>query len=252
MNKKIGKMVLVTAMCSVLMLGSSMTVFAGGGEDVEEPITEPIYTEQIEAESTEELETEDPVAFTPDGNAQLVDEATDEDEKLFYTFVTKNDNYFYLVIDKAREQDNVYMLNMIEEDDLLDLIEEQKSEGSVSTGTTESQVSLKTESGVTEETEPESTEPDNKDETESKDNKGNGASSIVIVLLVLLGGGAAAFYYLKVVKGKKENFNMEDDLDFYDDEEYENEDTQEESEEQEADESEPVIEEETGEIEEDV
>lgn len=95
MSKRLGKTMVMAVLSGVLMLGSSMTVFAGGGEEVDEPMTEPIYTESTETETTmpETEEDKEPVAFTPDGNAQLVDEATDEDDKLFYTFVTKNDNY---------------------------------------------------------------------------------------------------------------------------------------------------------------
>ena len=67
---------------------------------------------------------------------------------------------------------------------------------------------------------------------------------------VIGAGVAGAFYYLKFVKGKKEDFNLEDDLDFYDDEDYVNEDeeAQEENEDAPAD----AEDEEVGEIEEDI
>lgn len=218
MIKKMKKTIFMVVLCSALMLGSSMTVFAGGGEDVEEPMTEPIFTETVEEETEEE-----PVAFTPDGNAELVDEATDEDEKLFYTFVTKNDNYFYLVIDKARESDNVYMLNLIDEQDLMALMEEQE-EGSTTKDTSQNEVSLKPESGIVEETEPETTAEEEAQTKPETSNSGNSSAVVLILLLVIGGGAAGVFYYLKFVKGKKEDFKLEDDLDFYDDEDYVNED----------------------------
>lgn len=250
--KKFKKMMGMLTLCGVMMFGSSITVFAGGGEEADEPMTDPIFTPVIEQETEEPETTEEPVAFTPDGNAQLVDEATDEDDKLFYTFVTKNDNYFYLVIDKARDTDNVYMLNMIDEQDLMALIAEQ--EGTDTAGAdagTESEVTLKPEAGVSVTPEPE--EPGTEEEPAPEEPKAqnNSAASILIVLLVLGGGGAGIYYYLKFVKGKKENFNLEDDLDFYDDEDYENEDEAvEESDESEA--SDDTEDEDTGDIEEDI
>lgn len=244
MKKKLMKAVATTALCGAMMFGTTITAFAGGGEEIDDPMTEPIYTPVIEQETEEEKE---PEAFTPDGNAELVDEATDEDEKLFYTFVTKNDNYFYLVIDKAREQDNVYMLNLIDEEDLMALMAEQEENANPGmTDKDKNNVTLKPEAGV--EDIPDETEnpPAEESPVEVKSDKTNSSASLLIVLLVLGGGGAGAFYYLKFVKGKKEDFNMEDDLDFYDDEDYVNEDETEET----VASDEP--DEEVGEIEEDI
>lgn len=252
--KKFKKMVGMLTLCGVMMFGSSITVFAGGGDEIDEPMTDPIFTPVIEQEKEEPEVTEtpkEPVAFTPDGNAQLVDEATDEDEKLFYTFVTKNDNYFYLVIDKARDTDNVYMLNMIDEQDLMALIAEQEGNDTTATDTgKDSEITLKPEAGVT--TTPEPEEPSTEDEPipEEPKKQSNSGTSILLVLLILGGGGAGVFYYLKFVKGKKENFNLEDDLDFYDDEDYENEDEVEESDDPDA--SDDTEDEDVGDIEEDI
>ena len=48
MSKRLGKTMAMAVLSGVLMLGSSMTVFAGGGEEVDEPMTDPIYTESTE------------------------------------------------------------------------------------------------------------------------------------------------------------------------------------------------------------
>ena len=239
MSKRLGKTMVMAVLSGVLMLGSSMTVFAGGGEEVDEPMTDPIYTESTEIPMPETEEDKEPVAFTPDGNAQLVDEATDEDDKLFYTFVTKNDNYFYLVIDKARENDNVYMLNMIDEQDLMAL---------TSSGTANEEITLKPESGI-EDTEPKEDETEQESEQEEPKQTNNGAS-VLLILLIIGAGAAGVFYYLKFVKGKKEDFNLEDDLDFYDDEDYVNED--EEAQEENEESPDDAEDEEVGEIEEDI
>ena len=245
MMMKLGKTMAMITLCGVMMFGTTVTAFASGGEDIDEPMTEPIYTPVIEQQHEEE--TKEPVAFTPEGNAQLVDEATDEDDKLFYTFVTKNDNYFYLVIDKAREQDNVYMLNMIDEQDLMALIAEQEGSDTVNPSDKDKgSVTLKPEAGVTDTPDDTETIPAEDVLVESKSEKINSSASILIVLLILGGGGAGAFYYLKFVKGKKEDFKLEDDLDFYDDEDYVNEDRAEET--VESDEPDDEV----GEIEEDI
>lgn len=246
---KIKKMVGMLTLCGVMIFGSSITAFAGGGDEADEPMTDQIFTPVIEQENKET--TDEATAFTPDGNAQLVDEATDEDEKLFYTFVTKNDNYFYLVIDKARDTDNVYMLNLIDEQDLMALIAEQEGDSTAVTDTDkDNEITLKPEAGVT--VTPETDESGIEDETVKDEEKTqtNSGTSILIVFLVLGGGGAGIFYYLKFVKGKKEDFNLEDDLDFYDDEDYVNEDEAEEIDESDA--SDDVEDEDVGEIEEDI
>ncbi len=45
--------------------------------------------------------------------------------KQFVTLVSKNGNYFYLVIDRAGDKENVYFLNLVDEADLLALIQEE-------------------------------------------------------------------------------------------------------------------------------
>jgi hypothetical protein len=51
-------------------------------------------------------------------------ESTEElPEKQFVTVQSKSGNYFYLVIDRAGESENVYFLNLVDEADLMALIE---------------------------------------------------------------------------------------------------------------------------------
>ena len=53
----------------------------------------------------------------------MVDNATDEDGKEFFTITTPSENVFYLVIDRQRTENNVYFLNAVTEKDLLALAE---------------------------------------------------------------------------------------------------------------------------------
>ena len=67
-------------------------------------------------------------ALTPDGNLTLIDDileaeafVSDENEraeKQFITVQSKNGNYFYLVIDRAGDTENVYFLNLVDEADV--------------------------------------------------------------------------------------------------------------------------------------
>ena len=74
------------------------------------------------AETEAEPETQNP--FTPDGTGTVVDNATDEDGKEFYTITTADESVFYLVIDKQKTGENVYFLNAVTVDDLLPLAEQ--------------------------------------------------------------------------------------------------------------------------------
>lgn len=214
-----------------------VTAFAGGGEEEISPIPEETETQKT-----------DPAPLTPDGNLTLVDDIAEEqsEDKQFVTLVSKNGNYFYLVIDRAGDKQNVYFLNLVDEADLLALIEGEVPE--------QPQVSSKAcdctnlcEDGkvdpncelceddltkCTGKTTPSTPEPE---DTEEKSNRAGG----ILLILFIVGMAGGGFYYFKVLKNKgntKGNTVLEeydfDDED--DDEEYEyeveNEDVEDESE----------------------
>ena len=69
--------------------------------------------------------------FTPEGNLTLMDDFTElseTDSKQFITLKSKNGNYFYLVIDRDGDSDNVYFMNLVDEADLLALMEDGEVE----------------------------------------------------------------------------------------------------------------------------
>ena len=67
----------------------------------------------------------DPEGLTPDGNLTLVDDlgpVTGVGQQ-FLTMVSKNGNYFYMVIDRNdKGEENVHLLNLVDERDLMDLM----------------------------------------------------------------------------------------------------------------------------------
>ena len=174
-------------------------------------------------------------AFTPDGNLSLIDDflfsATNEDgekaEKQFITVQSKNGNYFFIVIDRAGEENNVYFLNMVDEADLFSLMDEPEAEeepapavctcddkcyaGHVDTTCQICAVNMTACAGT--EPEPEPT-PEPEPEPEQK---GSAAGTVVVVLLILAVAGGAAYYVLKLRGGKpRPQTAGDDDLDEYD------------------------------------
>ena len=89
-----------------------------------EPQEETPPAQEAPAETEAQPETQNP--FSTDGTGTVVDNATDEEGKEFYTITTPDENIFYLVIDKQKTTDNVYFLNAVTEADLLPLAEKSE------------------------------------------------------------------------------------------------------------------------------
>jgi len=190
----------LAALCAALVLALSFSTvaYAGGGEET--------------GETTETAVTET-APLTPDGNLTLVDDLSGEQgaDKQFITVVTKNGNYFYMIIDRAAEDENVYFLNMVDEADLLALMEDTDSTGQSQSGNV---------SAIPDSTTPAVTEPDPEPEaeapTEPETASGGNGGIIVVVLIVLAAGGAG--YYFKIYKPKQQQADSEEDYDYEADE----------------------------------
>lgn len=167
-------------------------------------------------------------AFTPEGTGTVLDEVTGEgDDKQFYTITTEAGNVFYLIIDGKRDDNNVYFLNGVTEEDLMALAE--KSDGSVSVIPAEETCTCteKCEAGEVntncpvckndldgctgKETQP--TAEEEPDEPEEPEKDTGSAGTIIFVIAALLAVGGAG-YYVKIVRPKQQ---AEDDEDFDDD-----------------------------------
>lgn len=150
----------------------------------------PDYIESIsvskEGVSIPESARESTYELTPDGNLTLVDdyyEQTDSDgisQKQFLTVTTKAGNTFYIVVDRDGNADNVYLLNLVDEADLMALINDEE----VTVATTEST------------TAEEETSAEDKPDEENTEKKSN--SGLILFIVVALGGGGFAFYWFKV------------------------------------------------------
>ena len=205
-NKRIFRSVTALLAALVIMGGFSVTAYAGGGEDWEdyEPIPE---------------ETPQPQPLTPEGNMTLVDDIEGEaaEDKQFITVVSKSGNYFYIIIDRSGDTENVYFLNLVDEADLFALLEtdeeaietEKETEaapepvcvckdkcsiGEVNTKCEVCVLTMKDCGGKEVVVTPTVPEP----EPEEKDN-----SALLLLLLLLAVGGGAAYWYFKMYKPKQ-------------------------------------------------
>ena len=165
-----------------------------------------------------------PKGFTPKGNATVVDDVKTENEKEFFTISTPNENIFYLIVDRARESENVYFLNEVTEQDLFSLtsaktpketaIPEQKEPvchctqkcavGMVNVQCELCSVNLKKCIGITTDTE-ETQEAETKKENIPTE-KGTMIFSIVGIVIAIVVG-----YYFKVYRPKQEYIDDDDE-----------------------------------------
>ena len=137
----------------------------------------------------------------------MVDNATDEEGKEFYTITAPDESVFYLVIDKQKTSENVYFLNAVTTDDLLPLAEQGEEPPE--------EVTPEPEPEPTEPVE-EVTEPEPEPEPEPEKPDSGLLSLLLIGAVVLIGGGIG--YYFKIYKPKHEAPDLEDDYCEYEDE----------------------------------
>ena len=197
--KKCKKWLALFVMAAGLISTAPMTAFAFTDEaaQAEAPVVVEETAEMPETEAT---------PFSVPGNGQLVDDKTDDETKQFLTIQTKNGNTFFLVLDRSSNTENVYMLSMIDENDLAEFIEGTPAVTEQETETP--QVVIPETEETQEETEPE-TEPEKQPEGRNR--------GALLALALLLAGGIGGFYYLKVVKPKKEEEDADsEDLEFDD------------------------------------
>ena len=114
MKKTVRNLAALFVMAVAILLSGTMTAYAYVDE-----------TEEAAAESVISEETPEKTEITPfsvAGNGQLLDDITDDETKQFLTVQTKNGNTFFMVIDRSRNSENVYMLSLIDEMTLQNLL----------------------------------------------------------------------------------------------------------------------------------
>lgn len=232
------KRILLALLCSVAMiLGVGVTpVFAQTNEMAESTSVQDVTPEEPEEPAEpEEPEKLDPL--TPEGNLTLVDDITSEKTgKQFITVVSKNGNYFYIIIDRDDEGENtVHFLNQVDEADLLNLMDEEDAQAILDADAKEA-----AERAAREQAAREAEEAASRPQTEQVQEEKKPVNWIPAAICVMLAGiGVVVFFLIRMKKktDPAEQFpdpdaNYSEDEDGYDLQEEADEDNSEESEEE--------------------
>ena len=192
MKNKVMKKILMVMLSATMLIGSaSVTAFAQANENAEQIEA----TEQVIEEQPAEQPATEGTPFSTPGNGQLVDD--------------KNGNTFYMVIDRSGTSENVYMMSLVDENDLAEFLDETKE-----TEKKEESAVVLPETTTT--PEPETTaQPETEAKQESGINKMIGWIALGAVATLAL-GGLGMFAFGKLRK-KKEDGIVEEGLEFADD-----------------------------------
>ena len=152
-------------------------------------------TEPVQAEPPQPSEPPESNGLTPEGNLTLVDDLVDtQSGKEFITVVSKNGNYFYIIIDRDADGNRtVHFLNLVDEADLLELLSEEQADAYQ-----EEQATKPTQPPETLPTEPEvpiQTEPS--DEFDPQMDKDTMLLLMTPMVVLIIGGFAAYFIFGK-------------------------------------------------------
>jgi hypothetical protein len=182
-------------------------------------------------------------SLTPHGNMTLVDDILQDEsyyvqdekvvkDKQFITVESKNGNYFYIIIDRSGDTENVYFLNLVDEADLLALMENGEKDTSAPTCTckdhcepgevntdcpvckTNMSECMGKQAVKTDAEKNKQTDVDKDTDTQSEPAEKKSSSGLLaLVLILILAGGA--LYWFKFRK-KKPDTKGSSDLDDYD------------------------------------
>lgn len=179
-------------------------------------------------------------AAASEGKEESGEKEKSETGKEFYTIQTASEKVFYLIIDRDGEEEMVYFLTEVTENDLLNVTADNSetlpknsaalesaipvTEGALPNNNGEQEKEEETAEEPTEDGEEETTEEPEPEPEKTGENPAATYIILGIVAVAAIGGG----YYFKVVRKKKEEFLDEDD-DEDEEEEYEDDEENEDS-----------------------
>lgn len=191
LNKQIKTLLLSFVMAFCFMMNNVTPAFAYVDPEWEEGKgpDETEHTSEAEVVISEPSPSPPEQAFSTPGNGELGDAIT-SGKKDFFTIHTKNNNTFYLVIDHAGNVDNVYMLSLIDENDLEEFIKE-----------TEKQPEKQQQVVVL----PEATPKPQTEQVVTPEPKSENNPNLMTWVIIAIIGGGAAYFYFKIYKPRKES-----------------------------------------------
>ena len=168
----------------------------------------------------------DPEGLTPDGNLTLVDDlgpATGVGQQ-FLTMVSKNGNYFYMVIDRNdKGEENVHLLNLVDERDLMDRM--AKDDKGTYEAITEAEKAAAEAAAQAEKEAAEKAAAEAKEkEKAEKESKKPGNMASLLLLPVILAAAGGAWFFLQTKKKKKATASPDPDAGYSEDEDEDSED----------------------------
>ena len=214
-----------------------------------EPVTSPEETDPASVQ-TDPTEERGMFRFTPDGSMTLIDDfeyvgMDDKGNVLSKQFITVQDRsgkYFFIIIDRTGDTENIYFLNQVDLSDLKTVANSSQQTlaeenctctshctvGHIDTSCPICSVNMTECMGV--DVTPTRTDPDTPETTEQAtepaQKQAQQINPITLIVLVVVIGGVVAVYFIKKKRSGKKNKPTDFDFD-EDDEEYEAEDEEE-------------------------
>jgi len=245
----------LTAVLLYGVMGAVMTVYANE-PDTDLPtaqITQAAEPDEdniihVETEATQTITGEDlqidigdflshdrqPNQLTPPGNMTLVDDFHGEsaEDKQFITVTTRNGHFFYIIIDRAGERNNVHFLNQVSEVDLLLIFAELEENGvNIAPLPPIITTNLPTPGNEPADTDP----PEYSDNPEPEPTQQRSNTGLLLMVIVIAAVGGGAYYYFRIYKPKQgttpkattpkhDEFEFDPDDELFSDNESENSD----------------------------
>lgn len=171
-------------------------------------------------------ETQPSHGLTPSGNLTLVDDFGERngEGQQFVTLVTKNGNYFYLIIDRDEKgEETVHFLNLVDERDLFALMKDDEKaayESQLAAEQTAKEAAEKAAAEAAAASQSGESETQKPEDTEKETKKTNFAPVLIIIVLMAAAGGG--WFFMQTKKKKKAESAPDPDADYTneDDEDY--------------------------------
>ena len=166
-----------------------------------------------------ETETQPSHGLTPKGNLTLIDDLGTRNGtgQQFITLVTKNGNYFYLIIDRDEKgEETVHFLNMVDERDLFALMEEDEA-AAYQKQQAEEQAAKEAAEKAAAEAAAKADENETSKEEDKQVKKTNLAPILIVIVIMATAGGG--WFFMQTKKKKKAESAPDPDIDYEDEDE---------------------------------